>query len=259
MLRELVETEGDLWITRQGESIWWTESVLGDVTETLIPAVNPKRDGAFIWLIEKPCLPWSNRDREGRPLRWAALHPKAVDFLSTEATFQTIANDRGYADYARALVNGEPLEPWHELTLFKDKSTIAKRQAGRIFSPKEVAAAEMARTILNTVSQANGQQEERAVKQKLTTMSADELEAFLREKIDEQDGRCALTGLPLGYPKECEDKEMLASADRIDSNGHYSLENIQIVCRFINRWKRADDNDLAIRLIQAIRTSASSF
>jgi len=255
VLSELVETEGDLWITRQADSVWWTMSQPGEVTETLIPALNPMRDGASIWLMEKPCLPWSNRDRQGRRLLWDALHAKARDFLSTEATFQTIANDRGYADYARALINGESLAPWESLPLFKEKAASAKKQGVRIYSPKELAAADMARTILNTVAQANGQTAERTVKEKLTTLSGPELEEFLRLKIDEQEGRCALTGLPLGFPSECEDKQMLASADRIDSSGHYTPDNIQVVCRFINRWKGGDDNDLALRLIGVLKAA----
>lgn len=254
LVNELRDTEDDIWISRQGDAIWWTISQPGGLREELHPSTNPKRDGPTTWHIEKPCLPWSDRDRQGRRLLWEALHAKARDFLSTEATFQSIANDRGYADYARALVNGDPLESWHSLPLFKEKAAAAKKQGGRVFSPKERAAADMARTILNTVAQANGQVIERNVKEKLTGLTQLELEQFLRLKMDEQEGRCALTGLPLGYPGECEDKQMLASADRIDSSGHYTPDNIQIVCRFINRWKGADDDLLTRRLLELLRT-----
>lgn len=38
-----------------------------------------------------------------------------------------------------------------------------------------------------------------------------------------------------------EDPEMLCSLDRIDSNGHYERGNLQIVCRFVNRWSDSVD------------------
>lgn len=249
LIDELRDTEGDLWISRQGDALWWTVSLPGELRENIRSSSNSKRDGSEVWHIEKPCQPWSNRDGEGRALRWRALHPKARDFLATEATFQKIANDRGYADYARALVAGEPLEPWHRARLFTEKAASAKKQGGRLFSPKEIAAARMARTMLSTVAQANGQAVERRAKEKNTTLSLLECEQLLREKMGEQEDRCALTALPLGYDSECDDPEMLASLDRIDSSGHYTPENVQIVCRFMNRWKGADDDGLVRRLL----------
>ena len=253
LIEELRVTEDDLWISRQGDAIWWASSKTGDLIEHLEPSTNNRRDGPTVWVLEKPCEPWRDHDREGRPLRWNTLHPKARDFLATEATFQSIANDRGYADYARALVNGDDLTPWHDQRLFKDKAATAKSQAGRIFSPKELAAARMTQMLLETVSGANGQVVERKVKEKVTSLARGEWEKLLRETMGEQEDRCALTGLPLGYDKECEDKEMWASLDRIDSSGHYTPDNVQIVCRFMNRWKGADDDALTRRLIAAVR------
>ena len=182
-----------------------------------------------------------------------AIHPKARDFLATEATFQTIANDRGYADYARALVAGDALDRWHVTSLFTRKQAEAKTRGGRIFSPREKAAARMAETMLGTVGQANGQVIERRIKEKTTTLSRGECEALLRQKMGEQEDRCALTGLPLGYDGECDDKEMLASLDRIDSAGHYTPDNVQLVCRFMNRWKGADADALVRRLVAALQ------
>lgn len=255
LVTELRDTEDDLWISRQGDVIWWTISKPGDLREQVRPSTNSKRDGPEVWHIEKPCQPWSEKDKEGRTLRWSALHPKGSDFLATEATFQKIANDRGYADYARALIAGEALDTWHQSQIFVEKAALAKKQVGRIFSPKEIAAARMTRTLMATVSQANGQIVERSVKEKTTTLSVLEWEKLLREKMGEQGDKCALTGLPIGYDKECEDTEMLASLDRIDSNGHYTPENVQIVCRFINRWKGADDDILVRRLLSNLGVS----
>jgi len=91
------------------------------------------------------------------------------------------------------------------------------------------------------------------VKEKNTTLSLLECEALLRQKMGEQEDRCALTGLPLGYDTDCDDTEMLASLDRIDSSGHYTSDNVQLVCRFMNRWKRADSDDLVRRLLTCLR------
>lgn len=255
LIEELRDTEGDIWISRQGASIWWTVSEPGEMQEELIPSTNPARDGPQVWLLQKPCRPWSDRDASGRPLLWEALHAKARDFLSTEATFQSIANDRGYADYARALVAGEPLDPWHQTKLFRDKADASTKSAGRTFSAKETAAMDMTRTLLATVSQSNGQSAERRVKEKNTDLSREEWEALLLRMLGEQEDHCALTGLPLGYVGESDDLQMRPSLDRIDSSGHYTADNVQIVCRFINRWKGADNDEMVRRLLGVLRGS----
>jgi hypothetical protein len=46
---------------------------------------------------------------------------------------------------------------------------------------------------------------------------------------------------------------MKASLDRIDSSGHYEAGNLQVVCRFINRWKGADQNVQFVRLMDTLR------
>ena len=46
---------------------------------------------------------------------------------------------------------------------------------------------------------------------------------------------------------------MLPSLDRIDSNGHYAKENLQLVCRFINFWKQASDDAEFRRLVSVVR------
>lgn len=253
LVEELRDTEGDLWISRQSDSLWWTMSLPGQLRETLQLSDRPERNGPEVWVLEKPCRPWSDRDMEGRPLRWSALHPKAIDFLATEATFQQVQDDRGYASYARALIAGEPLDAWHTSPIFAAKAAEATRQVGRIFSPKEIAAARMTRTMFETVAAASGETRLIRIKVKNTTLSQQDCEALLRQKMGEQEDRCALTGLPLGYDRECDDKDMLVSLDRIDSHGHYTPDNVQLVCRFVNRWKGADDDAHFRRLMAALR------
>ena len=51
---------------------------------------------------------------------------------------------------------------------------------------------------------------------------------------NQQDGRCALTGLLLTHEAN---KETNASIDRINSNYGYTVENVQLVCARVNFMK----------------------
>ena len=58
------------------------------------------------------------------------------------------------------------------------------------------------------------------------------------EKFKSQNGKCALSGIPLGFGSKGEQSvEKTASLDRIDSNLPYELSNIQWVYKDINRMK----------------------
>lgn len=80
-----------------------------------------------------------------------------------------------------------------------------------------------------------------------------ELEAIIERLIEEQQGLCALTSLPLQWHGEAEDPAMLASLDRIHSGGHYADGNLQVVCRFANMWKGAMPDDEFRRLLALTR------
>jgi len=49
------------------------------------------------------------------------------------------------------------------------------------------------------------------------------------------------------------DSELFCSLDRIDSDGHYEAGNLQVVCRFANRWKGSSDDDNFRRIIALIK------
>lgn len=72
--------------------------------------------------------------------------------------------------------------------------------------------------------------------------------------LERQGHRCAITELPLHLHGE-EDDECLPSLDRIDSDGHYAPENLQVVCRFVNRWKSDDSDANFRRLVGLVRQS----
>ena len=59
------------------------------------------------------------------------------------------------------------------------------------------------------------------------------------ELFVKQRGRCALTGEPIAFPKSSVKKagNRTASLDRIDSNGDYTLDNVQWVHKDINLMK----------------------
>lgn len=251
---EMRDTEGDLWISRQKADLWWAYSRSDQLVETLQPSDRPDRNGPNVWVLEKPITEWSNRDRQGRPLKWMALHPKARDFLATESTFQRLSSDeRDYAGYAKALINGESLESWHNLKIFTDKLAQAKSVGGKIYSAKERAAFRLARTMIGTVESANGQTVIRNTKIKNTNLTQAECELLIRCMFDEQEGRCALTGLEMQLDGEEDDKQMLVSLDRKDSSAHYTPDNIQLVCRFANFWKNTQSDDEFRRLILIVK------
>lgn len=253
------ETSGDIWIHRDGERLWWTTS--RSDPPTYAPQKEPVGRKRDLIVCHKPCDPWSDISRTGQPLLWRGLHPKARDFLSTEATLQQLSED--YAAYALALVNGDDLERWHSQPHWKAKLEAAASKAGlgtsydaaRIAIFRE-AAERMAETAIKTVATANGQQVVRTLKNKEFRFNSQAaLEEHMMELLKLQDGLCALSGLPLHKDEKTGDKQFFCSLDRIDSNGHYEAENLQIVCRFVNRWKGVDDNAEFARLIKVIRDS----
>ena len=75
----------------------------------------------------------------------------------------------------------------------------------------------------------------------------------MRDLLKEQDSCCAISGLPLQPDGQEDDPELRSSLDRIDSSGHYAPGNLQIVCRFINRWKSDSDDGEFRRLLNLLR------
>ncbi len=74
-------------------------------------------------------------------------------------------------------------------------------------------------------------------------------------RLEQQDWRCALTGIQFATEGNTDDPEFYCSLDRIDSNGHYEPGKLQVVCRFINRWKGDDDNTKFKELLNYLSSS----
>lgn len=251
----ITETTGDLWIHREKEELWWAISTKSPVEITLEPSNEKERVGENVYVIQKPTTPWSNKDKMGRPLKWRSLHPKAREFLFTEGTLQKLSEDN--AAYAQALVDGDDLSAWHSLSSWKAKQEKSGKAPVTVFSAAKRTAYRMAQTALSTTASANGQKETRNTKNKeFRFTNKEELQDYLEALLLDQDNACAITSLPLQFDGEEVDPEMQCSLDRIDSNGHYEIGNLQIVCRFINRWKSDSIDSEFRRLIHIIKNSS---
>jgi len=248
----VVESVGDLWLHRDGDLLWWTITEAEPATFELAPDLRPKPWGSpNVYYYRKPCLPWSCVDKAGRRLEWNGLHAKSHDFLATEATLQRLGER--YADYALALVEGADLSAWHNRADWKTKQG-NRASAVRNYNDRERTIADMVITAEHTASAANGQLASRLVKNKeFQFANRQEAERYVDALYDAQEGLCAITDLRLQLANG-DDPEMRCSLDRIDSSGHYARGNLQIVCRFVNRWKGASVDAEFRRLVQVLRS-----
>jgi len=252
----LMETVDDLWIHRQKQEIWWTRSIAADPDLELIDDPNPHSGTARIFVYYKRCERWSNRNRNGALLQWDALHPRAKEFLFTEGTFQQLSSDN--AVYAKALIDGGNLSQWHARTDWRDKETKSKHGAATVFDPRKKTIVRMALTAWETVQQSGDISI--ATKKDKTFGFGDrfDLERYIEELLGNQERLCALTGLTLAFDDEAGDPELRCSLDRIDSGGHYARGNLQIVCKFANRWKGSSHNDSFLGLIERIKMAENA-
>jgi hypothetical protein len=150
---------------------------------------------------------------------------------------------------------------WMLCRLPQNAADVAKsggKSAGRVLEARLKSIIAMRMSIEDTVQSSNGQIAQHVVKNKLTSMSRQQLEDLLTQLLDKQGNRCALTGIPFNYLGPDADKSLLPSPDRIDSSGQYDPDNIQIVCQFINFWKRTTSNDEFMRLLGLVRSGGNT-
>ncbi|MEH2679200.1 hypothetical protein GFM11_17980 [Rhizobium leguminosarum bv. viciae] len=124
---------------------------------------------------------------------------------------------------------------------------------GRVLGAMDRSIVDMRQNVENTVKNSNGQLVQRTLKNKELRITSQQLEALIRQLLVQQDNRCALTGIPFQFLGQHEDKNLLPSLDRKDSNGHYEEGNLQVVCQFINFWKGDADNEDFRRLLNLVR------
>lgn len=252
LVTTVVESEGDVWFHREKDELWWTRSLPGPATSETATAPPEKTGKAQeIILYHKPSQAWSDTDSAGRRLRWSGLHPKARTFLFTEGTLQKLSDEN--ADYALALIAGDDLSKWETRPDWQAARAKAGKGAVTFADDRQRAVMTMAIQAEDTCRGANGQRVERTVKNKnFEFPSRDALVAYLTALIKDQDELCALTDLPFDFDRDG-DPDMRPSLDRIDSDGHYAAGNLQIVCRFVNKWKGSDKDSNFRRLIATVR------
>ena len=116
---------------------------------------------------------------------------------------------------------------------------------------------QMARNIKKTTKYSNGQRITQTRKNKNLDLSGVELLEHLDELMIKQSAICALTGIALNLSPNSGDDQLRPSPDRIDSSGHYSRGNLQIVCKFANFWKKSQENREFKRLLNLVRNKKS--
>ena len=109
------------------------------------------------------------------------------------------------------------------------------------------------RTLVSRAKHSNDQTVETTVKNKELHLSELEHKQLMNMLHERQDGRCALSGLPLEYERDEDNFDLVASVDRIDSNDHYNADNVQLVCTFINLWKGARTDSEFLALLNLVR------
>jgi len=249
----LMQTYGDLWIHREKDELWWTESIASAPTEEIIDDPKPRHGSTRIHLYHKVCSGWSDKDKKGRSLSWNGLHARAREFLFTEGTFQQLSDDN--ADYARVLISGEPLSPWHNRPDWRAKAEQSKHFPVTHFDARQRTVARMAMMAMGTAQQSGMQSISIKKNKNVVFLNQQDLEAYIADLLANQEGLCALTGLSMILDDADDDTELRCSLDRIDSNRHYERGNLQIVCKFVNRWKGDADNAEFARLIGKVRSS----
>lgn len=146
---------------------------------------------------------------------------------------------------------------WVFSTLLKKEAqgalTGGAKASERVLGARERSIADIKYSVGRTVFKSNGQTVERKVKEKELRMNEYELDKVIRNLLELQEDRCAISGLPFQFRGAHDDENMLPSLDRIDSSGHYEKGNLQMVCRFINFWKQASNDSDFRRLLNIVR------
>jgi hypothetical protein len=72
----------------------------------------------------------------------------------------------------------------------------------------------------------------------------------IEEIFIKQNGKCALTGWPIVF--SVNRKENTGSVDRIDSDKHYEIDNIQIVHKLVNRVKLDNSEEFFYKICKSV-------
>jgi hypothetical protein len=133
-------------------------------------------------------------------------------------------------------------------------AVLGEKNTVKVFSKLERTIYDAVRQMGKTVIRADGRIVETVAKIKNLLVSEDTMREFLIKLYRDQFGLCALTGVPMLLKDDDGPRDLWLSVDRIDSDGHYELENVQLLCRFANFWKSNGDNSRFRELIEVVRS-----
>ena len=245
------ETNGDLWIHRENDELWWTLSRDTPLRSDTRKDPKPVHGSDLICVDLKEVAGWSNRTKNRHMLRWPELHINARKFLTNRATFHPVLGHN--AAYVKELIEGQNLAAWHDQGNWQAGAQKSGKGAVTHGDALDRTAAEMASRAL-TVCLQGGKTEVRVSKVKEFGFGTKaEMEAYLRTVLEDSEKICALSGIPVIFEGEEGDIETRASLDRIDSSKGYIRDNVQIVCRFINRWKSNSTDERFLQLLELVR------
>ena len=176
-----MQTEGDIWIHREKEELWWTVSSDQRPIVEIMDDPNPLTAPIRIYVYYKPCAAWSDRDRRGRPLSWRGLHSRAKEFLFTEGTCQQLSEDN--MAYAIALVEGGDLSSWHRRADWNAKAERAKRFPVTHFDARQKTITRMAMTAMATAKASGSTSTVMKKEKKFGFVDQYDLEHYIDEMI----------------------------------------------------------------------------
>ncbi len=246
----------DIFINIVGNDVWWTKSSSGQSAvsnRVTIPHLDPT-GGQEVVAVGVRTDGWKQYTKNGVKLTLKTIHKRALDFLKKQSALAPVA-DEDMKLYLTTLLEGGDLSGWHSRSTWKEKQG---ENTGHYLAIQasllENGLTQLMLSIEGTVAFANGQVIDKKIKdKKLTGCTPAEMKQHLKGLWDKQDGKCALTGIAMHLPGQPGlDKDLMVSPDRIDSSGHYSLENVQLVCRFANYWKLASDNVRFMELLDLV-------
>jgi hypothetical protein len=128
LMTTISKSQGDVWLHSDTEYVWWTKTL--DVPPSFESRREPVGRQREVIVCHKPCVPWKRESKLGNALPWSGLHPKAKDFLATEATLQKLGPEN--TNYALALISGASLDKWHDLPEWRKKIATSKSKSGAV-------------------------------------------------------------------------------------------------------------------------------
>jgi hypothetical protein len=244
----VANSSDDLFINIRGKEVWWARSI---ASEPVIIEFRDPVGGQDVVALGTKVDTWSQFTKAGVKLHINTIHKSAWSFLKKLPALAPVA-DEDMKLYLTTLFEGGDLSAWHARA--KWKAIQGDHSLTLQSSLLDIAIANMVLRIEQTAAFANGQIIDKKVKdKKLLDCTPIQLNQRFKTLWEEQRGRCALTGIKMHLPGQLdEDEDLLMSPDRIDSDGHYSLDNVQLVCRFANYWKLASSNERFKELLDLI-------